>query len=73
MPLLLDLPQNLTDRLDKLAEMTGKNKALLILEAVSDHMSDLEDFYKADKRWKDIESGKEGTYTLKEMMEKHGV
>jgi RHH-type rel operon transcriptional repressor/antitoxin RelB len=50
MPTSLRIPAPLAERLDKLARQTGRTKTFYIMEAIAEHISDLEDFYLAERR-----------------------
>ena len=48
--LAIRLPQPIEDRLNALAEETGRTKTTLAREAILEHIDDLEDFYLAEAR-----------------------
>ena len=47
------LPENLYDRLGKLAHNTGKTKSFFVKEAVLEYLEDLEDLYLAKQALKE--------------------
>ena len=46
----LRLPDELKDRLDRLAKLTGRSKTFYMVEAISEKLEDLEDLYLAEQR-----------------------
>ena len=71
--LALRLPEEIEDRLNNLAKKTGRTKSFYAREAILEHLDDLEDLYLAEKRLEDLQAGRSRTYTLEEVMERHGV
>jgi len=71
--LAVRLPDAMEDRLKNLAEKTGRTKSFYVREAISEYLDDLEDIYLAEKRLEDLRAGRSRTYTLEEVMERHGV
>ncbi len=69
----LRLPNEVSERLELLAEKTGRSKTFYMIEAIKEHLDDLEDFYIGEQRYADIKSGKSQTYTLEEVMRNHGL
>ena len=67
------LPQDLSNRLDVLAERTGRSKTYYIREAIAEHLAELEDLYLAEQRLLDINAGKTKTVTLDEVMKRYSV
>ena len=61
------LPDDVTNRLNQLAALTGRSKSFYITEAILEHLDDLEDVYLAEKRLEDIRAGRSKTYTLEEV------
>ena len=62
--LALRLPEDIENRLDKLAKATGRTKSFYAREAILEHLADLEDLYLAEKRLAKVRSGKSKTYSL---------
>lgn len=54
----LRLPDDLGKRLNALSQQTGRSKTFYILEAVREHLDDLEDIYIAEQRLADIRAGR---------------
>jgi RHH-type rel operon transcriptional repressor/antitoxin RelB len=61
------LPDDVANRLNQLAALTGRSKSFYITEAILEHLDDLEDVYLAEKRLEDIRAGRSKTYTLEEV------
>lgn len=67
------LDDELNQRLNKLAQQTGRTKTFYVREAVQEHLEALEDAYLADQVMKRIRDGKEKTYSLTDVMQNlHG-
>lgn len=69
----LRLPDELSERLEKLAERTGRSKTYYMLEAISEHLADLEDLHLAEQRLRSVRSGRMGTVALDELMKRYGL
>jgi RHH-type rel operon transcriptional repressor/antitoxin RelB len=54
--LAVRLDKELEDRLERLAEKTGRTKTFYAREAIEAHLDDLEDFFLAEERLKDFRS-----------------
>jgi len=73
MTVSLRLPDDLSKRLTTLARRTGRSKTYYMIEAIREHLDDLEDLYLAERRLIDIRAGKEKTIPLDEVMKRHGL
>jgi len=62
----LRLPDEISQRLEHLAELTGRSKTYYMVEAIREHLDDLEDLYIAEQRLIEIRAGRSKTYTLEE-------
>jgi RHH-type rel operon transcriptional repressor/antitoxin RelB len=69
----LRLPDEISDRLKALSERTGRSKTFYMIEAIKEHIDDLEDLYLAEQRLLDIRSGKSKTIPIEKVMEKYGL
>ncbi|HQT05153.1 MAG TPA: DUF6290 family protein [Thiotrichales bacterium] len=69
----LRLPDDLASRLTDLAVQTGRSKTYYMIEAIKEHIADLEDLYLAEQRLLDVRSGKSQTYSLEEVMKRYGM
>jgi len=54
--LAVRLDKDLEERLERLAEKTGRTKTFYAREALEAHLDDLEDFYLAEERLRDFRS-----------------
>ena len=63
----LRLPDEVSQRLDHLAELTGRSKTFYMIEAIREHLDDLEDLYLAEQRLIEIRAGRSKTHTLEEV------
>ena len=60
-------------RLDRLAQMTGRTKAYYLRELVTKGLDDLEDIYIAEQRLIDIKAGRTQTVSLEAVMNRYGL
>jgi RHH-type rel operon transcriptional repressor/antitoxin RelB len=67
------LPDDVTQRLDHLVALTGRSKTFYMVEAIREHIDDLEDLYLAEQRLIDIRAGRSKTVSLEEVMKRHGL
>lgn len=73
MSVSLRLPDDLNHRLSDLAVKTGRSKTFYMLEAISEHLDDLEDLYLAEQRLIEIRAGRSKTTTLAEVERELGL
>jgi RHH-type rel operon transcriptional repressor/antitoxin RelB len=69
----LRLPDEVTRRLENLTALTGRSKTFYMVEAIREHIDDMEDLYLAEQRLIDIRAGKTKTVPLEEVMKRHGM
>ncbi|MEE6031498.1 DUF6290 family protein [Avibacterium paragallinarum] len=67
MTITVRLPDELQQRLDHLAIETGRAKSFYIKQALEAYLEDLEDLLLANATLERVRSGKEKTYTLKDV------
>jgi RHH-type transcriptional regulator, rel operon repressor / antitoxin RelB len=67
------LPEELSERLDKLAERTGRTKTFYVVEAIQEHLEEIEDIYIAEKRLIDLRAGRGHVYTLEDVERELGL
>jgi RHH-type rel operon transcriptional repressor/antitoxin RelB len=67
------LPEDIENRLDKLAARTGRTKTYYVREAILEHLEDLEDVYLAEKTLTEIRSGKQKTVPIEELAAEYGI
>lgn len=71
--LAIRLPPDIEERLNALAQATGRSKSFYVREAILEHLDDLEDVYLAEKRLEDIRAGRSQTVPLEEVMKEYGL
>ena len=71
--LALRLPTEIESRLSNLAALTGRSKSFYAREAITEHISDLEELYLAEKVYADHLAGKIKSYTLEEVEARLGL
>ena len=69
----LRLPDEISQRLNRLADRTGRSKTFYMQAAILKYLDDLEDLYLAEQRLIDIRAGKSQTVPLEEVMERYGL
>ena len=69
----LRLPDDVSQRLQRLAERTGRTKTFYMIEAIREHLADLEDLYLAEQRLLDLRAGKSRTVPLEDVMTRYGL
>ena len=69
----LRLPDELVQRLNHLADLTGRSKTFYMIEAIKEHLDDLEDVFLAEQRLTDIHTGKTKTISLEDIVKRHGL
>jgi RHH-type transcriptional regulator, rel operon repressor / antitoxin RelB len=67
------LPQELEERLERLAKETGRTKTFYVREAIAEHLAELEDIYLAERVLERVRAGKEDTVQLDDMIARYGV
>ena len=73
MSVSLRLPSELNQRLSDLAEQTGRSKTFYMLEAIKQHLDDLEDLYLAEQRLLDVRAGRSPTHSLDDVERSLGL
>jgi RHH-type transcriptional regulator, rel operon repressor / antitoxin RelB len=69
----LRLPDDVSERLQKLADRTGRSKTYYMLEAINEHLEDLEDLHLAEQRLRSVRSGRTETVALEAVMKRYGL
>ena len=64
---------DLYERLDRLARLTGRSKTFYVRAAIAAHLEELEDIYLADQVMDRINSGEEGVNPLEEVERELGL
>jgi RHH-type rel operon transcriptional repressor/antitoxin RelB len=68
----LRLPEDSSNRLERLAELRVRSKSSYMIEAIREHIDDLEDLYLSEQRLIANSAGKSKTHTLAEMEQSLG-
>ena len=71
--LAIRLPVEIEQRLEALAQATGRTKTYYAREAIMQHLEDLEDLYLAEKELIEVRAGRSKTMSLKDVMTQHGL
>lgn len=67
------LPEAVSKRLEGLAQRTGRSKTFYMVEAICEHLDDLEDLYLAEQRLLEIRAGRSQTTRLDEVERSLGL
>ena len=67
------LPDDVSTRLQDLAQRTGRSKTFYMVEAIREHLDDLEDVYLAEQRLIDLRAGKTQAVPMEEVMKRYGL
>ena len=73
MSVSLRLPDDLNFRLGDLAAKTGRSKTFYMLEAIREHLDDLEDLYLAEQRLLDVRAGRSKTHSIDDVERRLGL
>src|SRR5271169_5626936 len=71
--LAIRLPQDIEERLDKLAQRTGRTKSYYARQAILEHLADLEDVYSAETRFEELRSGRKRSVPISRLMKRYGL
>jgi len=69
----IELPEGISERLDKLSEQSGRSKSDYVLEAIAEYLGDLEDLQIVEERVMRRRAGLSRTYTLDEVEQSLGM
>jgi len=69
----LRLPDDVSARLQQLAELTGRSKTFYMVEAINQHIDDLEDLYLAERELEEVRAGRSTPVPLEEVMKRYGM
>jgi len=67
------IPEEVEDRLARLAKLTGRTKTFYVSEALEEHLDELEETYLAERVLEEARSCKEETVSLDSLIEKYGL
>ncbi len=73
MPTSIQLDPLIEQRLDYLADVTGRSKASFLRELIVNGLDDLEDRYLAEHELEAVRSGESKTYSLDDLEKKLGL
>ena len=71
--LAIRLPGEIENRLEALAQATGRTKTFYAREAILEHLDDLEDLYLAEQRLIEIRAGRSRTVSLDDVERNLGL
>jgi RHH-type transcriptional regulator, rel operon repressor / antitoxin RelB len=69
----VELPEDVANRLQTLADRTGRSRSFLMVEAIQDHLEDMEDLYLAQERLALNQSGASESISLEVVMKRYGL
>ena len=69
----LRLPEDVSKRLENLADLTGRSKTYYMIEAIREHLDDLEDLYLSEQRLVAHRAGDSQAASLAEVMKRYGL
>jgi RHH-type transcriptional regulator, rel operon repressor / antitoxin RelB len=67
------LPDEVVKRLSELSARTGRSKAFYMIEALQEHLDDLEDLYLAEQRLADVRAGRSALHSLDDVERELGL
>ena len=69
----ISLPEDIANRLQHLADATGRSKTFYMIEAIRDHLDDLEDLYLSEQRLLDARTGQSEAIPLEPLLRRYGM
>jgi len=69
----LRIPDDVAKRLQGLAELTGRSKTFYMIEAIREHLDDLEDLYLAEHELIELRAGRSKAVPLEDVMKQYGL
>jgi RHH-type transcriptional regulator, rel operon repressor / antitoxin RelB len=73
MPISLRLPSDVDARLSALSALTGRTKTFYALEAIIEHIDDLEDAHLSAEILARVRAGTEARIPLTDLLAEHGL
>ena len=71
--LAIRIPKEIEERLEQLAQKTGRTKTFYAREAILEHIEDLEDYYLAAEVLARVRKGKEKTVPIETLIKRYGL
>lgn len=69
----LRLPEDVSKRLESLAEITGRSKTFYMIEAIREHINNLEDLSLSEQRLIANRAGQSQSIPLEDVMKRYGL
>jgi RHH-type rel operon transcriptional repressor/antitoxin RelB len=73
MAISIRLPLDVEARLQNLAAITGRSKTFYVIEAICEHLDDLEDLYLAERELEAIRVGTSAATLLADVMKRYDM
>jgi RHH-type rel operon transcriptional repressor/antitoxin RelB len=73
MPISIRLPDDVEARLTALSAKTGRSKTYYVIEAICEHLDDLEDLYLAERELVEVRAGRSVPTSLQKVMSEYGL
>ena len=67
------LPDEVIERLNQLADATGRTKTYLVTQAIYRYLDECEDLILAETRWRGIHEGRSKTVPLEEISDQYSL
>lgn len=67
------LPDDIAERLQRLADRTGRSKTSYVREAICEHLGDLEDMHIAEERLSESRAGRSESIPLEQLLSRYGM
>jgi RHH-type transcriptional regulator, rel operon repressor / antitoxin RelB len=67
------LPDDVSARLQDLAELTGRSKTFHVIEALREHLDNLENLHVAEHRLIEVRAGRSETHSLTDVERRLGL
>lgn len=71
--LAIRLPEDLENRLNRLAKVTGRTKTFYARQAIEQHLDDLEDLYLAEQRLTELRAGKTQAIPIEQLLSEYDL
>ena len=71
--LAIRLPEDLENRLNHLAKVTGRTKTFYARQAIEQHLDDLEDLYLAEQRLTELRAGKTQAIPIEQLLSEYDL